>query len=81
MVAFTIGWKIFIIRTVLRTMKLSKSLAFYQAKLSLIDLRYFISFKIYLKATSYLSELKGTVFGQKKDNKIILNRGFDLIVQ
>ena len=38
---------------------------------------YFISFKIYLNGISYLSELKVTVFGQKKDNKIVLDREFE----
>ena len=86
MIALAISWKIFIIWTVLRTMKLSKSLPFYKTRLkfdrSSYDTYcgYFISFKIYLKGISYLSERKGTVFGQKKDNKIVLNREIDLIV-
>ena len=58
-------------------MKLSKSLQFYKRDFdrSSYDTYwgYFMSFKIYLKCISYLSELKGMVFGQKKDNKVVLN--------
>ena len=84
MIALTISWEIFIIWTVLRIMKLSKSLSFYKTRLSLIDLLMILTvvililFKIYLKGITYFSELKGTVFDQKKDNKIALNREFDL---
>ena len=84
MIALTTSWKIFIIWTLLRTMKLSKSLSFYKTRLSLVDLLMILTgvililFKIYLKGITYLSELKGTVFDQKKDNKIVLNREFDL---
>ena len=38
MITLTISWNIFIIWSVLRTMKLSKSLPFYKTRLSLIDL-------------------------------------------
>ena len=38
MIVLTISWEIFIIWTILRTMKLSKSLPFYKTRLSLIDL-------------------------------------------
>ena len=64
-----------------RTMKLSKSLPFYKTRLSLTDLLMILILfllKFYLKGISYLSELKGTVFVQKKT--VFLNRGFDLTV-
>ena len=48
MVALTINWKIFIVWTVLRTMKLPRSLLFYTIRLNFIDLLIFTVVVLFL---------------------------------